>query len=207
MTKPALKVGLTGGIGSGKTTVSNMFADLGVPVIDADVIAQSLLQPGTPATQQVIDALGPDIKDSESGIDRSRLRKLVFNDQDKRRTLESILHPLVHDEILHQSSILNAPYCIIVIPLLFEAGHQDLVDQILVIDTSKALRIERASSRDKVLATDIENIINAQMSGQKRLALADNIIRNNGSLDQLKTEVLKLDKKYRTLSNYQTRSN
>jgi len=199
MASDCLKIGLTGGIGSGKTTVSELFAALDVPVIDADVIARSLLEPGTDAAKQVIAFFGRDIAINDREIDRTRLRELVFNDADARKKLESLLHPVVHQRIREQTAGLTSPYCIIVIPLLFEAGHQDLVDRILVVHTTKENQIRRAASRDQVSAPDIEKILESQIDPQERLAQADDVIENNDGIEQLKLRVQQLDAKYRSL--------
>lgn len=200
MSGHCLKVGLTGGIGSGKTTASKLFAALDVPVIDADVIARSLLLPGTAASRQVIEALGPDIAVSNSEVDRSRLRQRVFADEQARKTLESILHPIVRQRISDATATLSAAYCIIVIPLLFEAGQQDLVDRILVIDSPRELQIERARQRDHTTADDIQRIIDSQIPAQERLARADDIIRNDNGIEQLQSQVHELDAYYRSLN-------
>lgn len=194
-----IKIGLTGGIGSGKTTVSNMFSEIGVPIIDADIIARKLLEPGTPASQKVLHALGSDIEDKNSGISRERLRQLIFSDTKAKEILESILHPLVHDEIQRQSAQLNTPYCIIVIPLLIEAGHQDLVDRILVINTTRKIQIARTQARDSTSDHQVKKIIDSQISSDQRIQLADDVITNNSGLEELKIKVLELDKKYRSL--------
>jgi dephospho-CoA kinase len=201
MSRDCLKVGLTGGIGSGKTTVSKLFAELGVPVIDADIIARSLLEPGTDATRQVIEIFGKDIAINDHEIDRMKLRQRVFDSADARKTLESILHPIVHTQILQQTAALTSPYCIVVIPLLFEAGHQDLVDRILVVNTSRENQIRRAASRDQVKRQDIEKILESQIDPAERLSRADDIIENNNGIEQLQSRVRELDALYRGLAS------
>lgn len=200
MSRDCLKVGLTGGIGSGKTTVSELFAALGVPVIDADVIARSLLEPGTEATRQVIEIFGKDVAANDHAIDRKKLRQRVFDNADARKTLESILHPIVHAQILQQTEALASPYCIVVIPLLFEAGQQDLVDRILVVNTSRENQIRRASSRDRTSRQDIEKILESQIDPAERLTRADDIIDNNNGIEQLQSRVHELDALYRGLA-------
>jgi len=200
MASDCLKIGLTGGIGSGKTTVSGLFEALDVPVIDADVIARSLLEPGTETTKQVIRILGSDIAINAHEIDRGKLRKLVFADANARKTLESILHPIVHQQIHQQTATLTSPYCIIVIPLLFEAGQQDLVDRILVVDTTSENQIQRATLRDKTSVQEIQKILDSQIDPQERLSRADDIIENNEGIEQLKSRVQELDQLYRGLN-------
>ena len=199
MASSCLKIGLTGGIGSGKSTVSGLFEALGIPVIDADVIARSLLEPGTEATRQVIRIFGNDIAASEQEIDRARLRERVFDNADARKKLESILHPIVHQKIRQQVEAITSPYCIVVIPLLFEAGHQDLVDRILVVNTSREKQIERAASRDRASVEEIQKILNTQIDPEERLARADDIIDNNDGIEQLESRVHELDALYRGL--------
>jgi dephospho-CoA kinase len=195
-----LKIGLTGGIGSGKTTVSNLFAIRGVPVIDADVIARELLQPGSESTRLVIREFGDDILDSEGNIDRAILRRRVFDDGGARKKLESILHPLVHQEIESQVRSVSGPYCIIVIPLLVETGYSNLVDRILVIDCPPQTQIERASLRDRADRGQIEKIVSAQISRGVRLDSADDIIDNSTNISSLEQQVAELDAKYRKLA-------
>ena len=199
MASSCLKIGLTGGIGSGKSTVSGLFEALGIPVIDADVIARSLLEPGTEATRQVIRIFGNDIAANEQEIDRARLRERVFDNADARKKLESILHPIVHQKIRQQAEAITSPYCIVVIPLLFEAGHQDLVDRILVVNTSREKQIERAASRDRASVEEIQKILNTQIDPEERLARADDIIDNNDGIEQLESRVHELDALYRGL--------
>ncbi|MGW8248453.1 MAG: dephospho-CoA kinase [Acidiferrobacterales bacterium] len=194
-----MKIGLTGGIGSGKTTVSQLFEALDVPVIDADVIARSLLEPGTEATRQVISIFGKKIAINDREIDRAKLRELVFDDVDARKKLESILHPIVHQRILEQTAGLSSPYCIIVIPLLFEAGQQDLVDRVLVVDATIENQIRRAASRDQVDTLAIQKILDSQIDPRERLARADDVIENNAGIEQLRQRVLELDTFYRGL--------
>ena len=201
MASSCLKIGLTGGIGSGKSTVSGLFEALGIPVIDADVIARSLLEPGTEATRQVIRIFGNDIAANEQEIDRARLRECVFDNADARKKLESILHPIVHQKIRQQVEAITSPYCIVVIPLLFEAGHQDLVDRILVVNTSREKQIERAASRDRASVEEIQKILNTQIDPEERLARADDIIDNNDGIEQLESQVHELDALYRGLSS------
>jgi len=199
MASGCLKIGLTGGIGSGKSTVSGLFEALGVPVIDADVIARSLLEPGTKATRQVIQIFGKDIAINEQEIDRAKLRERVFDNENARIRLESILHPIVHQKIRQQVETLTSSYCIVVIPLLFEAGHQDLVDRILVVHTSREKQVERAASRDRASTQEIEKILDSQIDPEERLAHADDVIDNTDGIEHLESRVRELDALYRGL--------
>ena len=200
MSRRTLKIGLTGGIGSGKTTVSGLFADLGIPVIDADVIARALLQPGEETERQVKEIFGNKILDARGNIDRSMLRKLVFEDDSARANLESVLHPLVRREILAQVEDISAPYCVIVIPLLLETGYQEFVDRILVVDCPLQTQIDRASQRDQVDSKQAAAIASAQISRQDRLQAADDVIDNSADISALEHQVAELDAKYRFLA-------
>jgi dephospho-CoA kinase len=197
---PCLKIGLTGGIGSGKTAASEFFSELGVPVIDADVISRELLQPDTEATRQVIEEFGADIVSGGNSIDRAKLRQLIFQNPIARKKLESIIHPMVRAAIARKISDVTWPYCIVVIPLLFEAGQQDLVDRILVIDIPTRLQIARAAHRDQTSTAAIQQIIGSQTPASERRARADDIIDNTGQLEDLKNRIIELDRFYRKLS-------
>jgi len=199
MASGCLKIGLTGGIGSGKSTVSGLFEALGIPVIDADVIARSLLEPGTEATKQVIRIFGKDIAIDPQEIDRAKLRERVFENESARKKLESILHPIVHQKIRQQAEDITSPYCIVVIPLLFEAGHQDLVDRILVVNAPREKQVERAASRDRASAQEIQKILDSQIDPEERLARADDVIDNTDGIEQLESRVRELDALYRGL--------
>ena len=200
MSRRTLVIGLTGGIGSGKTTVANLFSDLGVPVIDADAISRSLLQPGEDAEQQVKNEFGKSILDANGGIDRTALRRFVFSDPAARARLESILHPLVRQKIQSQISKVSSPYCVVVIPLLLETGYRELVNRILVVDCPQKAQIERAARRDKTNKSQIESIAATQASRQIRLDAADDVIDNSADLSALEPQVVLLDARYRTMA-------
>ncbi len=194
-----LKIGLTGGIGSGKTTVADCFASLGVPVIDADKIAHELAAPGQPALQAIASAFGPDILCDDGQLDRARLRAIVFNDTARRKQLEEILHPRIRAEMRRRIADIEAsaaPYCILSIPLLLETGQTDLVDRILVVDTLEDLQYHRVRVRNGLPDAEIAAIIHAQVSREQRLAVADDIIANDGGLEELRQHVLGLHQRY-----------
>lgn len=194
-----LKIGLTGGIGSGKTTVADCFASLGVPVIDADKIAHELAAPGQPALQAIASAFGPDILCDDGQLDRARLRAIVFNDTARRKQLEEILHPRIRAEMRRRIADIEAsaaPYCILSIPLLLETGQTDLVDRILVVDTLEDLQYHRVRVRNGLPDAEIAAIIHAQVSREQRLAAADDIIANDGGLEELRQHVLGLHQRY-----------
>ncbi|HEB55543.1 MAG TPA: dephospho-CoA kinase [Gammaproteobacteria bacterium] len=196
-----LAIGLTGGIGSGKTVVSDHFAKLGVPVIDTDIIARELVAPGQAALTEIATVFGRDILTPEASLDRQALRQLIFNQPDKRRQLEDILHPRIREEVKKRLTVINAPWCIIVIPLLQESTQQDLVQRILLVDAPAELQLTRTMLRDNVSADDVRKIIASQASRQSRLELADDVIVNDGSLEQLRLQVEKMYQFYNQLAD------
>ena len=195
------KVGLTGGIGSGKSVAASIFSTLGVPVIDADKISKELTRLPGPVTQEIILALGSEITDNSGKIDRSALRQRVFTDISAKNKLEGILHPLIYSQINSQYTKLSAPYCIFCIPLLFETGARTKVDRVLVIDCPVELQIERACHRDDVTPDLIEKIINSQISREQRLELADDVLVNDASIETLSSKILTLHLQYLKLVN------
>lgn len=195
-----LRIGLTGGIGSGKTTVADMLANHGVPVIDADEIARALVAPYQPAYDEIIEAFGRDIVDGDGNIDRDKLRRLVFDDTQRRRELEAILWPRVRTEIHHQSVELDAPYCIIVIPLLIEADQLDLVERVLVVDLDEEKQLQRVGARIGLSEAEVRKIIAAQIERSERLRHADDVIENNADMASLKAQVEKLHRRYLALA-------
>ena len=195
-----LRVGLTGGIGSGKSTAAALFAGHGVPVIDADEIARQLVTPGQPAYEQVIRTFGTSIVATNGRLDRDRLRRIVFADPEQRKRLEAVLHPLVRHEIQRETRRLQAPYCIIVIPLLIEANQRDLVDRVLVIDCDEGLQLQRVAGRSQLTEDEIRKIIAAQLSRNERLRHADDVILNNTDLGELRANVEALHQRYLTLA-------
>ena len=195
-----LVVGITGGIASGKTAASNRFAELGVPVVDADVIAHQIVEPGRPACKKVIEEFGPEIAIEDGGFDRAKLRKIVFADSKKKELLESILHPEIRNEILRQLSELSAPYAIVVIPLLAESKSGYPLDRVLVIDVPEDIQIERVKARDATTTEEAERIIRLQASRAKRLAMADDTIMNTGSIQSLNDSIDELHRKYLSLA-------
>lgn len=191
-----LKIALTGGIGSGKSTVAKLFADLGVDVIDADSIAHQLVTSGKPALKLIVDHFGTKFLDKNGKLDRKQLRELIFHDAKQKKWLEQLLHPLIYQEMEKRINKVKSPYCILVIPLLFETACPKFVDRVLVIDTKEELQIQRIIKRDKLPIEEINLIISAQASRETRLQQADDIIINNGSLANLKEQVKKLHQKY-----------
>lgn len=191
-----LKIGLTGGIGSGKSTACNIFASLGVPVIDADVIAEKLVQPGTVALKSIIQHFGEQIVDKNGCLNRAELRNEIFANATQRKKLEEIVHPAIYKEIIHKVENINSRYCIISIPLLIEINILEIVDRVLVTDVSKELQLLRAAARDNVEKQEIDMIIQTQVSRGTRKAIADDIISNMGDMAYLHKQILQLHEFY-----------
>lgn len=193
-------VGLTGGIGSGKSTVTNLFAKRGVPIIDADVVARDLTEPGKPAFYEITQHFSHYNLIKDGKLDRAKLRHLIFQDQTERMWLENILHPLIRKEIERELSRLTAVYSIVVIPLLFEVKPYSFLNRILVVDAPLNAQIERASTRDNTTRQHIESIINTQIAREDRTARAHDVIINDGKLTDLEPQVQKLHDMYLKLS-------
>lgn len=191
-----LVIGLTGGIGSGKSTVARCFEEFGVPVIDADAIARELVEPDGPALHEIVQTFGSGVLDDDGYLDRARLRRLVFTDPARRRRLESILHPRIREEMRARMGTLETPYCVLTIPLLLETGQTDMVDRVLVVDAAESVRRARIRRRDGLDDEEIEAILRTQASGEQRLQAADDVIVNEGDLHALRTEVERLHHTY-----------
>jgi dephospho-CoA kinase len=189
------RVGLTGGIGVGKSSVSRLFLALGIPVIDADVVARKVVEPGTVGLQRLEEHFGSNILD-EGRLDRRRLREIIFSNQQARKWVETLLHPLIQHEMLRMADEHSAPYVILEIPLLFEARWRAMVDRVLVVDAAPALQVQRIKDRDRVSDEAAEAVINAQMGARERCALADDVIDNSGDLDVLEERVRDLHALY-----------
>jgi dephospho-CoA kinase len=193
-----LKVGLTGGIGSGKSTVAARFAAYGVPVLDADLISRELVEPGQPALDAIAQRFGPAILD-QGRLDRERLRALIFAAPQERRWLEALLHPMVYAEMRRRMDGLGAPYCLLMVPLLLETGQRGFVDRLLVVDCPPEAQRRRVALRDGVDPAHIERILATQASRAERLAAADDIIDNSGSEAALSAAVARLHRHYLSL--------
>lgn len=195
-----LRIGLTGGIGAGKTEAANLFSELGVPVIDADRIARELVQPGTEAYEEVVATFGRDIVSADGSLDRKRLRDLVFHDPKQRKRLEAILHPRVRAAIVREVQALSSAYCVIVVPLLVESGMQDLVHRVLVVNAPRDTRARRVMSRDTIGADQAQSIMDAQANDALRLGEADDVLDNAGNLAELRQSILALHRRYEQLA-------
>jgi len=197
---PPFRVALTGGIASGKSTVADLFAALGVPVIDTDVIAREVVEPGQPALAQVAGAFGADVLDAEGRLDRKRMRERIFADPGARRRLEAILHPAIRAEMERQSQAAGGPYQVLVIPLLAEGGRRDHVDRVLLVDVPEELQIQRVMWRDGVSHQQAQASLDAQATRAQRLEMADDVLRNTGRVDDLREQVAKLHQRYLALA-------
>ncbi|MEJ2346638.1 MAG: dephospho-CoA kinase [Gammaproteobacteria bacterium] len=195
-----LIIGLTGGIGSGKSAAAELFAQRGVPVLDADVMAREVVEPGMPALEEIADRFGADMLTASGHLDRRRMRGLVFGAPEKRRELEAILHPRIRRLMSERIAALHAPYCIVVIPLLVETGQRELCDRILVIDVPEPLQAERVQHRDGLSPEEIRAVLDAQATRDERLAAADDVIINDRDRSHLERQVQALHEKYLSLA-------
>lgn len=178
-------VGLTGGIGSGKTAASDYLASKGIKVVDADVVAREVVDIGEPALEQIKNQFGEEILLQNGALNRPKLREIIFSDPDQKNWLEQLLHPLIRERIVGQLSSANSPYAVLVSPLLFETNQHQLIEHTLLIDAPESSQLERVKSRDGSTDDTIKSIIDSQMPRARKQALADDIICNDGDLDQL----------------------
>ncbi len=199
-----LKIGLTGGIGSGKTAVSDQFQKLGINIIDTDIISRELINHNQAVKNEIVASFSERVLDVNGAIDRKKLAHIIFNNKQKKQQLEKLLHPVIRNEVKkeiqkfkHQRP--SANYLIIVVPLLLETDFTDLIDRILVVTAKEKLRIERIQERDNRTLNEIQAIISIQVGDTRRLGVADDIIDNNNSLEQLVDQVTQLDIKYQQL--------
>lgn len=191
-------VGLTGGIGCGKSEAARIFADLGIPVTDTDAIAHALTAGDQPVLQTIIAEFGDHYLKPDQSLDRAALRKKVFADRDARQRLEAILHPAIYDAALQSvKQHANAPYQVIAVPLLFESErYRKLVNRTLLIDCDERLQISRAVARSGLSPEEVEAIMQAQMPRAERLRQADDIIVNDGSIDELRQKISQIHENY-----------
>ena len=201
-----LKVAVTGGIGSGKTSISDLFEKLNTPVIDTDIIAHNLTENDPQVLLEITNAFGQDVLNLDGRLNRKKLAQIIFNVKENKQLLENILHPKIRYEVLRQLQGLateNTPpaYVIIVVPLLIEANYDDFIDRILVVIADEKQRIERVQQRDKRSMNEIRSIIGNQSNDEKLLKEADDIIENNSNIKNLESQVNELHKKYLHLSS------
>lgn len=195
-----LVIGLTGGIGTGKSTVAAHFAAHGVPIIDADIIARKLTYKDQPAFNSIVAHFKEPLLQPDGQLDRSKLRQLILDDPKERLWLENLLHPAIIASIHQQLAKLKAAYCIVVIPLLLEGDFQTFISRILVVDAPQELQLKRVSARDQVSFNAVEKIIALQVTREKRLAAADDVILNDGTLSALEAQVAALHAQYLALA-------
>ncbi|HMK13424.1 MAG TPA: dephospho-CoA kinase [Burkholderiales bacterium] len=194
-------VGLTGGIGSGKSSAARMFAELGILVVDTDAIAHQITAPGKPALAAIRRQFGPDIFASDGTLDRARLRKRIFSDPLAKKSLEALLHPLIRTEALQQLARCTTPYAVLVVPLLLETGElRGHVQQVLVVDCDETQQISRAMSRSRLNEAEVRAIMAGQLSRAARLKLADDVLSNESSQEHLQQQVESLHRKYLKLA-------
>jgi dephospho-CoA kinase len=191
-----LRVGLTGGIASGKSTVAGMFAELGAIVIDTDVIAREVVRPGEPALDEIRAAFGAGVILDDGTLNRRALREIVFSDPGLRRRLEGIVHPRIRAETVRRAETAGGPYQLIVVPLLVESPLKDVVDRILVVDCEESAQIRRLVARDGESEAGARRMLAAQSSRDERLAVADDVIHNDGDLVDTRRQVATLHRTY-----------
>ena len=188
-------VGLTGGIGSGKSVAGDFFIELGIDVIDADHVSKNILDDNESAKKLFLERFGEKFIDKNNNVDRALLRDEIFKNEDKKEALESIIHPLVREEFFNFIENSNSVYKIIMVPLIYETNSQDFYDKIVVVDCKEENQIIRASKRDNKTKNDIINIMKNQASSDERMSIADEVIKNDSSLDDLKKQVIKVHQK------------
>jgi dephospho-CoA kinase len=198
-------VGISGGIGSGKTTVTDLFATYGVEIIDADVIAREVVEPGTPALKSIVDKFGQSVLDYSSGVslgtlDRAKLRTLVFSDSETKSWLNKLLHPAIRQQMLLQTRQAKSAYCLLSVPLLVENKLYEQVDRVVIVDVDEQTQLHRTLLRDKTNEQQIRTIMNAQATRSQRLSVADDIVDNKGKTVDLVNQVTRLHKKYLQLA-------
>lgn len=189
-------VGLTGGIGSGKTAASDYLASKGITVVDADLASRVVVQPGQPALARIAERFGADKLNADGTLNRAALRNVVFADKQALRDLEAITHPAIRDELVRQLQAAQSPYVLLVSPLLLETNQHELVDRVLLIDVPEEVQVARTAQRDQVAASQVKAIMDAQMPRQQRRDKADDIVVNDSSLEALHNALDRLHEDY-----------
>lgn len=198
-----LVIGITGGIGSGKTAATDRFQEHGITVVDADVASRVIVEPGRPALKKIAEHFGSNMLLEDGSLDRRALRDIVFNNPDERKWLEQLTHPLIGQEIVSQIQASTSPYTILVSPLLLESAQHQMAQRILVIDTSVESQVARTVTRDDTTADGVRSIIDVQMDRELRLSKADDVIENDSTLDELHRKVDEQHAIYLTLTRAQ----
>lgn len=195
-------IGLTGGIGSGKTVASDHFATIGVPVIDTDVIARLIVQPGKPALSQLVQAFGERILLEDGSLNRAELRTIAFSSKSNKTTLDNITHPAIRQETFHQINEVTYPYCIAVVPLLTaDSPFSEFMQRILVVTAERETKISRVQKRSGLSRDEVERIMATQLSDEQRASFADDLIANDGTIEDAQREVDALHQKYLELAS------
>ncbi len=189
-------IGLTGGIGSGKTQVSDYFAKLGIDIVDADICSRIVVEPGKPALEEIVNRFSHAILDKTGNLNRAKLRKIIFKDPGEKQWLESLLHPLIFEEIMGQLQAASSPYAILVSPLLVEAGQNHFCQRVLVVDVPEDIQLARTMQRDDNSEEQVKAIMASQASRQQRIDYADDIISNDSNLESLYRKVDELHQRY-----------
>lgn len=197
---PALSIALTGGIASGKTRVSDRLGSLGATIIDTDVVARDVVAPGSPGLAEIRDVFGDEVLDEDGSLDRAAMRRLVFGDARQRKRLEAITHPRIREECLRRAGEARGDYLVFVVPLLVGSSFVELVDRVLVIDCPRALQFTRLMARDGETAEGAKRILDAQVTREARLAIADDVIVNDSDLASLERKVDAMHRHYVALS-------
>jgi len=197
---PVLTIALTGGIGSGKTSIASIFKSLGVPIIDSDTISKEIILPGKPCFKDIVNEFGEEILTNKGTVDRYKLRDIIFNNDKARIKLENITHPIIFKNIDIQISLINYPYCLVIVPLLIETKSVKYFDKVLLVNTLENIQFERVAKRDSISPTLLRKIIKTQATRSERLKYADDIIENNNEIGNLNEYINILHKKYLTLS-------
>lgn len=195
-----LSIGLTGGIGAGKSAAANFFADLGIIIIDTDIIARHVVQSGTLALEKIAEHFGPEILNKDQTLNRNKLAGKIFNNPLEKSWLEKLLHPLIREEVAKAKKKATSPYCVVVIPLLVETLPNPDIDRILVIEAPPSLQMSRVQHRDQRSESEVSAIIESQATPDERLAVADDVLVNEGSLEKLRADIYELHKKYLALA-------
>ena len=189
-------IGLTGGIGSGKTAVSNCFQELGITIVDADLASRVVVEKGKPSLESIEEHFGSDILNESGELDRGKLREIIFNSDSEKQWLESLLHPAIAKQIQNELSSSKSPYTILVSPLLLETNQKDFCSKVLVVDVPVETQVSRTLARDGVSEEQINSIIDSQIDRNERLALADEVVSNNGTIEDLEVAVRELHNKF-----------
>lgn len=190
------RVGLTGGIACGKSTVANLFAALGVTIVDTDLLAREVVAPGSPLLERIAGHFGQDILQPDGSLDRARLRERVFANPGERQWLESLTHPAIRELTDRRSEAARSRYVIVAIPLLVETGAADRFDRVLVVDCDPAIQLARLQARDGMTRAQAERMLAAQVTREQRLSVADDVIENNGDVAALRERVETLHRQY-----------